>query len=204
MAESLRRRISKLAAAASALKGHSGAVAPFSLAFMSDGARVLQPELVARALPSGAALILRDYRAPRREALARRLLSLCRARGVLFLVGADARLALEIGADGVHWPSWRTRDRRALAGLITTAACHSAQDLAAAAADQVDLALLSPVFRTRSHLDATPLGEERFRSLAAAGQLPVLALGGVDEANARRLAAPNVAGFAAIGAFLPR
>lgn len=196
-------RAGKLAAAARRLKQRSGVAAPFSLAFMSDFARVPNPEPIARALPRGAAFILRDYNAPRREALARRLQSICARRGVLLIVGADPALALEIGAAGVHLPSWAPMTDRPNR-IILTAACHSAEDLERAAAAGADLALLGPAFPTASHPGAPALGAERFKETAAPARLPVLALGGVDDTNADALAGANVAGFAAIGAFMIR
>ena len=173
---------------------------------MTDAARAPRPELIARALPRGAAIILRDYTANNRMALARRLCAIAKARGVFFLVGADGSLAKAVGADGVHLPSWITptkaRELSAGAGIVTCA-CHNGDDLARAAALGADLAFLSPVFETASHPDAGSLGVEEFKERAAAAAIPVLALGGVDERNARALAGPNVAGFAGIGAFLP-
>lgn len=166
-----------------------------------------------RALPSGAAVIVRDYRFERREALARRLLSVCRSRGARLLVGADEGLARRIGADGVHLPQWKSRagasgQEASIHGgapdrWIVSRACHNARQLACAGSEDCDVALLSPVFETDSHWDAMPLGVDEFRRLAASARLPVLALGGVDERCAPVLAGPGVAGLAAIGAFLP-
>jgi len=202
--DGLRTRSAKLAAAGRALKRASDAAAPFNLAFLTDRARILDPEPILGALPAGAAVIFRDYDAPRRAAIARRYLAICRARGVLFLVAGDSDLAAAIGADGVHWPG-RLLSSAACGNrgknLIVTAACHGADDLARAHRLGADLALLSPVFPTPSHAGAPSLGLARFRALAAASALPVLALGGVDAANAGLLAGPNVAGLAAIGAF---
>jgi thiamine monophosphate synthase len=87
--------------------------------------------------------------------------------------------------------------------FLLTAACHDASELARAAAIGADLALLSPAFATASHPGAEDLGPARFRALAAGSPLPLLALGGVDGDNARLLAGRNVAGIAAIGAFVP-
>lgn len=202
--QSFRTRSAILAAAARALKAASGRSAPFSLVFMTDAERVPDPELVARAMPRGAAVILRDYRDPGRAALARRLKSICERRGVLLLIGADPCLAAGVGADGLHWPRWRRPNAGEAASLISTASCHYADDLEMAASLGVSAALLSPVFATSSHKGATGLGADRFTALAARARLPVLALGGVDETNARFLAGPNVAGLAAIGAFLPK
>lgn len=195
-------RNAKLAAAAQSLNQASGVDgAAFCLAFLTDRARAPQPEIIIDALPPGAAVILRDYEAPDRTALAQRLKALCTTRGVLFLVGADLALAQAIGADGVHFPSWA--NIRPAPGMIVTAACHSARELEKAAAAGAQLALLSPVFATQSHPGEQTLGAARFKSIARASPLPVLALGGVDETNAGRLAGRNVAGLAAISAFLP-
>ncbi len=208
--ESLRVRSAKLAAAAAALKRDSGVrAAPFSLAFLTDRRRVARPEPVIRALPGGSAVIYRDYDDPKRAAIARRYAAMCRSRGVLFLIAEDAPLALSTGADGVHLPSRAIRKFNSAlyapaVPFILTASCHNAEELRIAAEAGVDAALLSPVFATDSHPDTDELGSERFKALAAAAAIPVLALGGVNETNARRLAGRNVAGIAAIGAFVSR
>lgn len=202
--ETARTRAGKLAAAAQSLKRHSGVAAPFSLAFLTDCRRIPHPEIIIRLLPRGAAVILRDYDMAGREALARRLKSICESRALFLLIGADEALARNAGADGVHLPSWRETAPENADGLIVTAACHNMAELSRAAGWGASLALLSPAFATPSHPGAPALGEDAFKDLAKASPLPVLALGGVDEANAPRLAGPNVAGLAAIGAFLAR
>jgi len=240
--EGLRAGAAKLAAAASALKRASlrsgGAAAPFSLAFLTDRRRIPEPEPILRALPAGAAVIYRDYDDPKRAAVAARYASICKGRGVFFLVAGDLALARRVGADGAHMPSRMLRGAQrpfnagqeapartagadagqrivATIRLVSDAdkdakpfviaiACHSAGDLALAAAIGADLALLSPVFPTKSHPYAEHLGPARFKALAVRSLLPVLALGGVDAENARLLAGRNVAGIAAIGAFQGR
>ncbi len=205
--EGLRDRAAKLAAAAAALKrSGSSSAAPFSLAFLTDRRRIENPEPILAALPRGAAVIYRDYDNPRRAGVAARYRSICGARGVLFLVAGDIGLACAIGADGLHLPA-RTlsssayrREKR----LLLTAACHDAAELARAGAAGADLALLSPVFATPSHPGAEHLGADRFKALAAASPVPVLALGGVDETNAPLLAGRNISGIAAISAFAGR
>jgi thiamine-phosphate pyrophosphorylase len=200
--ESYRTRAAKLARAAAALKRWSERRPPFSLAFMTDASRAPHPELVLRVLPPGAAVILRDYDAPNREALARKLLSICRTKRLLLLVGADVRLARSVGADGVHLPSWARNN--IVDGMIVSAACHNEGELDRAVDCGADIALLSPVLPTASHPGAPALGPEKFRMLAARAPVPVLPLGGVDETQALKLTGPGVSGLAAISAFLPR
>lgn len=212
----LQDRTGKLAAAARALNAASGARAPFHLAFLTDRRRGPDPLAVAKALPAGAAIILRDYDDPGRRARALTLQRICRERGVMLLIGGDAVLAREVGADGLHLRSDQLRkglggarleqgrEFHRAGGRLLTASCHSAEELERAGAIGADIAFLSPAFATASHPGAEGLGAEKFRRLAAASPIPVLALGGVDERNAASLAGPNVAGLAAIGAFEKR
>jgi thiamine-phosphate pyrophosphorylase len=61
---------------------------------------------------------------------------------------------------------------------------------------------VSPVFASRSRSAGTPLGIERFAALAAGVQTPVIALGGIDAANAHLLIGSGAAGLAAVEAWL--
>jgi thiamine-phosphate pyrophosphorylase len=201
--EGARMRATKLAAAAQSLKCAANVSAPFSLAFLTDRTRIPHPEIVARVLPKGTAIILRDYDWAGRDGLARRLKTICSARGLYLLIGADIALAHSINADGFHRPSWCDARIAPGADLIKTVACHSKEDLKHVAKDNADLALLSPAFATPSHPGAPTLGPAAFKNMARASPVPVLALGGVDETNAEALIGPNTVGLAAIGAFLP-
>jgi thiamine-phosphate pyrophosphorylase len=200
--EGFAARADKLAAAARSLKRQSGVTAPFGLAFLTDQKRAPQAQQIAGILPRGAAVILRDYRHKDRATLAAQLKSICAPRGVFLLIGADLALAEDIDADGVHFPSWYDGARNVPPRTIRTAACHSAADLNGVKAEDIDVVLLSPAFPTSSHLGAPALGADNFRKLAAISPKPVLALGGVTENNAGQLSGANVAGIAAIGAFL--
>jgi thiamine-phosphate pyrophosphorylase len=179
------------------------------LILMTDGERLADPIPVVETLPSGAAVILRHYGDPGRDALAFRLAAVCRARGLRLLIAEDAGLAIRVGASGIHLPesrmrrpgrAWRTRHRP---GWLVTAAAHSRNALMRAALAGVDAVLLSPVFPTRSHPGAAPIGPLRFAAWVRECPLPVYALGGVSLQSARRLASSGAAGFAGIGGFAP-
>jgi thiamine-phosphate pyrophosphorylase len=147
-------------------------------------------------------VLLRDYDAPERAALAEALRVATRRHGLLLLVGGDWRLAARVDADGLHLPEWQARTGyrfdRARPGWLITAAAHSRAALIAAARAGADAALLSPVFPTRSHPVARPLGPVRFAALAHGAPLPVYALGGIDARARRRLNACGMTGFAGI------
>jgi thiamine-phosphate pyrophosphorylase len=70
---------------------------------------------------------------------------------------------------------------------VRSAPAHDLAEIRAAERAGADFVFLSPVFPTRSHPGAEPLGPHRFAALACATRLPVIALGGMDEKRVRGL-----------------
>ena len=205
MASALNRE--KLARAARALNARDGNDALPALILMTDENRVPHPVAAAKSLPRGSAIILRHTEAKARAALGHALAAVARSRGLLLLIAGDARLANEIGAQGLHLPEARAREAahwRALRpSWLITAAAHSLRGLMTARIAGVDAALLAPVFATSSHPDRAPLGVVRTALMAARAGLPVYALGGVNAQTIARLKDANLAGVAAIEGLLP-
>jgi thiamine-phosphate pyrophosphorylase len=127
-------------------------------------------------LPPGAGIVFRHYAlspAPRR-ALFAKVKAIARRRR-LALVVAGSPLP---GGDGVH-------NRRG-AG-IRTASAHTFRELRAAERAGADLVFLSPVYATRSHPQARPLGPRRLALIAHQARVPVIALGGMNADRFRTL-----------------
>jgi thiamine-phosphate pyrophosphorylase len=127
-------------------------------------------------LPRGAGIVFRHrtLAAAARRALFARVKSIARRRGLLVVV-AGPPLA---GGAGVH-------NRRG--GGISTASAHNLRELRAAERAGADLVFLSPVYATRSHPDARPMGPRRFALIAHQARVPVIALGGMNAARFRAL-----------------
>jgi thiamine monophosphate synthase len=169
------------------------------LFYCTDLARVCHPGKVIEKLPSGSVVICRDYDHAERETYARHLRALTCKNGQFLLVAGDVALARRVGADGVHLPEYMLRARPVLSGFrLITAACHSVQALRRAERLGVDFALVSPVFSTRSHVDARPLGLHRLSRHISGTRVPCVALGGVNVKTARKLRPLRLAGVAAI------
>lgn len=161
---------------------------------MTDDAREADWDEAVAALPRGAAVIVRHRQPHAREALARRLRPVARARGVKLLIADDPALAVRVGADGVHVPE---RKAAMIAGmrarhplwLITASAHGLARNVRA------DAVLLSPVFATESHVGRVSLGVVRFAALSRGC---VYALGGIDAGSVQLLATSRACGIALI------
>lgn len=143
-------------------------------------------------LPRGlCGVVFRHDGVPDRPALARAVVRACRARRIPLTVAGDARLAAALGV-GVHlrngwWPGLAKWGR----GLRTSSA-HGPPDVRRAVRAGADAVFLSPVWPTRSHADARPLGPVRWAALAKAGRGEperggIMALGGVSGRVAGRL-----------------
>ncbi|NQW01515.1 MAG: thiamine phosphate synthase [Rhodospirillales bacterium] len=174
---------------------------------MTDAQRGPEPEALVACLPTGAGLVFRHYGHPHRYQLAARVLDQCRKQGVFCLIAGDIRLALALGADGVHLPERMMQG--SLAGLQTfrrrggwpTAAAHSRAAALSAVRLGVDGLFVSPLFSTPSHPAAKGLGILRFRQIIRDLQCPVFALGGITADTLNRVAGAGVYGVAGISLF---
>src|SRR5512147_1937482 len=93
-----------LAEAARHLKSRHRARRLPGLILMTDAVRLPDPVAAILALAPGSAVILRERSPARLAILARRVSPLCRARRIRLLVAGDWRLALGVGAGGLHLP----------------------------------------------------------------------------------------------------
>jgi thiamine-phosphate pyrophosphorylase len=170
--------------------------------FLTDPARTPSPAEAIAGLPRGAAVVYRAFGAHDALETARGLRRLTRALGLKLLIGADWRLAAAVGADGVHLPQRLMRLasglRRRRPGWLITAAAHDKAAIIAGAGLGLDAILVSAVFPSRSPSAGAALGVVRFAALILGSRIPVIALGGVSNATARRLRSSRVAGLAGV------
>ena len=175
--------------------------------FMTEEKRCPDPVKIIKGLPEDCGVIFRDYTSPDRVVRAEHLARLCRSLGLVFMVAADARLAREVGADGVHLPEWALSNRpkiyQEIPSWLITAAVHNITAIDRANRLGVDAVLLAPVYTTQSHPERSALGIHRLQRLAAYANAPVYALGGITHAAIKRLApVPSISGFAGISLFM--
>lgn len=196
----------------------SAGSASISLIAMTDPERFAVPEEMLQLLPRGSVLIWRAYGESASPSRMRTLAALVRSKGSVLLIAGHPQAGSQIGIDGLHLPERALRRRfengyvrladRGNARLAVTAACHSERAVLAAAAAGVDAVLISPVFPTRSHPEAKPLGVIRFAHLARFARhlgLAPYALGGIaNEADVQRLKGTGAAGIAGISMLAPQ
>lgn len=158
------------------------------------------PLAVARQLPRGSGIVFRHYNLPasKRRSLFGQLRSIVRAHGLILMLAGEPALARVWGADGSHGFA---RGKATSSGLLRSVGVHNPRELVSARRCNADLVFISPVFPTRSHLNAAALGPVRFGLIARKATQPVIALGGMDARKLRRVAASGAYGWAGIDAF---
>ncbi len=140
-------------------------------------------------------LQLRDKTTPDRELLplARELKALCDERGVLFIVNDRLNVAAELGA-GLHLgdedaPVSVARERLGPSAIIGRS-CHDSVALAIEAQKQgASYAAFGPIYPTPTKPGQPGIGTEIMPEAKQALDIPVAAIGGIDETNIKEVAA---------------
>ena len=162
-------------------------------------------EQVEAALRGGVTLVQLREKAMERDAFREEALeikALCHRYGVPLILNDDVALALEIGADGVHvgQSDMRADDVRARVGkgMIVGVTAKTVEQALAAQAAGADYLGSGAVFGTSTKADAKPMSLETLRSICAAVDIPVVAIGGVNKGNISLLAGTGVSGAAVV------
>jgi thiamine-phosphate pyrophosphorylase len=156
------------------------------------GARVLQVRLK----PATAAEILRVARMARR---------VCDEVGAMLVVNDRVDLAVASRADGVHLgqTDLSVADARSFApSLLVGQSTHDVGQVVRAVRDGADYLGFGPIFETRTKANPDPVqGIAGLRAaVAAAGNTPIVAIGGIEPAAVSELYAAGAAAICAIRA----
>ena len=138
---------------------------------------------------------------------ARTVARLCRENGTPLIVDDRADFALLLGA-GLHvgQDDLAPRDARKLIGSEATLgySSHNLAQLAAAGGEPVDYVAIGPIFATSSKRNPDPtVGVEEIRRCRPLIEKPLVAIGGINLANARDVWDAGADSVAIIGALLP-
>ena len=149
---------------------------------------------------------LRDHRAEETafQAEAERLAGALRAIRPSVVLSVHGRLdaAVALGA-GLHvgWRGASLRTAREAGVSPVGVSAHDSDEVRRAALDGADYATLSPVFPTRTHPEAHPLGLDALAEVGRVG-VPVLALGGMTPKRAAEAVGLGAHGVAVLSGLL--
>jgi thiamine-phosphate diphosphorylase len=154
-------------------------------------------------------LQLRWKSAPDRQviSLARTLHEFTQPRGIPLILNDRLDIALAAGAEGVHLgvDDLSVEDARRLAGPRFLIGFSPECDADIVGAERAGASYLGigPIFQTRTKADAgSALGATDFTRRRLLSNLPVVAIGGISEGNAREAFAAGADGIAVVSAIL--
>ncbi len=166
-----------------------------------------EAEVARQALRGGARLIqFRDKRRSMSELLpiAQELKRLCAEAGALFIVNDYVELALAADADGVHvgQKDLPVREARAILPIAKIIGCSSAtwEEAIAAEAAGADYVAVGSIYSTSSKADTRPAGLETLGQVAERVSVPLVAIGGINQANVREVIQAGADAVAVISA----
>jgi thiamine-phosphate pyrophosphorylase len=125
--------------------------------------------------------------------------------GTIFLINNRLDIALAIEADGVHLGQddlpYAIARKLLGRGKTIGLTVHSAEEARQAEATGADYLGVSPIFTTQTKADAGPAaGVQLIRQIKAAVKIPLVAIGGINLANAPEVIRAGADGLCAISA----
>ena len=132
------------------------------------------------------------------------LKKLCAAYHVPFVINDNVEIAAKMDADGVHvgQSDMEALDVRAKLGpdKIIGVSAHTVEEALLAERHGADYLGVGAVFPTGSKDDADEVSYETLKAICDAVSIPVVAIGGVSQANVAQLAGSGICGVAVISA----
>ena len=135
---------------------------------------------------------------------ARDICALCHQYKVPFIVNDNVDIAIACGADGVHvgqedMEAGKVR-RRAGDAMILGVSAHTVEEARQAVRDGADYLGVGAVFPTNTKTDAGQMSNETLRAICGAVNVPIVAIGGINQNNIGKLAGSGVGGVALVSA----
>jgi thiamine monophosphate synthase len=191
--------------------------------FFTDRKKISEPEKILSRLPKNSAIIFREYDLPKneRENLAKNFKEKndkFSKKNCRFIIGKDFALAKKIKADGVHFSDvdknilpFILQKKSLPKNFIFSLSIHHEKSWALVKKLQPDLVFFSPIFKSSSHINQSPIGLIKFSSLLIKNKyyccknknsvIRIYGLGGIKFSNLKNIRKLGIAGFGAIELF---
>lgn len=130
--------------------------------------------------------------------------ALCSKYNVPFIMNDHVEIAIKCGADGIHvgQKDMETRNVRALVGeeMIIGVSVQTVEQALEAEKAGADYLGVGAVFTTTTKLDAYLVSHETLKKICEVTSIPVVAIGGISQANILKLSGTGVDGVALVSA----
>jgi thiamine-phosphate pyrophosphorylase len=157
-----------------------------------------------RKLPKKVAIIFRNYDVKYSEELILNIKRACQKQGRKFFLSNNLKLAIKLNLDGVYFPSFNKEinfnKNNFKKKFIVIGSAHSIKEIKIKEKQGAKLIFLSPLFKVDKNKKF--LNPVKFNLLAAKTNIKVIALGGINQLNFKKLNLLKNYGFAGISYFI--
>ena len=147
------------------------------------------------------ALIYRNYNKNLNKSLIIRIKNYCKLKKRKFFLSNNIKLAFKLNLDGAYIPSFNNNLRHInypmKRGFILIGSAHNYKEIKIKERQKVNLIFLASLFNKKK----TYLGLNRFMILTKLTKKNVIALGGINNKNLKKLNLLNIYGYSGISLF---
>ena len=128
----------------------------------------------------------------------------CKMNNRKFYLANNIKLAINLNLDGVYIPSFtknlNIKNYNIKKNFLIMGSAHNIVEIKQKEKQGVELLFLSPLFKTKNY--KKELGIIKFNFLSNLSKKKIIALGGINEKNIKKLKLTNIYGFSGISYFL--
>ena len=147
------------------------------------------------------ALIYRNYNKKLNKDLIIKIKRYCRLKKRKFLLSNNIKLALNLGLDGAYFPSFNN-DLKHLnypkkKNFFIIGSAHNYKEIKEKELQKVDIIFIASLFKRKK----TYLGFNKFKLLTKLTKKKIIALGGINKNNLKKINLLNIYGYSGINLF---
>ena len=146
-------------------------------------------------------MIYRNYKKKTDENLIKKIKYFCKKKKIKFFISNNFKLAIKLDLDGVYLPSFnkdfRYNNYPLKKKFIILGSAHNLKEIKIKEKQRVKVIFLSSIFRKKKSY----LGINKFKNLTRYTNKNIIALGGINNKNIKKLKLLNVCGYAGINLF---
>jgi len=164
--------------------------------YFTDNIKTKKPNVTINRLPKNTGIVIRPYDPKQKYKNIKNLIKISRKNSLTILIAGKKAFPF---TNGSHIPRWIFR--RPKNNKIVSISVHGLKDIRRVINSKANLAFISPVFKTTSHLHKDSLGAVKLGLISRKFKIPLVALGGINEKNIKSLRSIPIHGCAGIDVF---
>mgnify|MGYP003952203189 CR=1 FL=1 len=165
--------------------------------YLTDNIKTKNPSKTINMLSNKNGIVIRNYNSIFNKNLTKKLIKKSKRKNLKILISGEKSIFPNI--DGYHIPKWKNNMPKS--NKIISISVHGLKDIRKCINYNATLVFIAPIFKTTSHNNQSSLGVIKLGLLARNFNIPIIALGGINEKNIRLLRSLPIHGVGGIDIF---